>query len=599
MITTFSVAKGVKNNTILIETESFANKGGWVVDPQFMDQMGSPFLLAHGNGKPVANATTQVKFSEKGEYIMWVRTKNWNSPWNENQAPGRFNILINGIKTGTEFGTQPSKWGWIKGGNINILENEITLDLQDLTGFDGRCDAILFTKSKKFTPPNENAEMEKLRSKLLGLKIINEGDFDLVVVGAGMAGLTTSITAARLGLKVALIHNRPLLGGNNSPEQFVVASGGINLLPYTNLGNVVAEIGNVYDDYGKTLKLIQHENNIKLFINMNGNGVEMNGKHINAVYATDIITSKKHKFNCLYIADCTGDANIGFLAGADFMMGRELRSEYNELLAPEVQSNLSLGSTVRWYAKKAETTQSFPLTPWAVNFTEVTAQHTTQGTGWWETGFRYDQIKDFEYIRDYALRVIYGNWSFLKNESKKSSEYSNYNLSHVNYLPGKRESRRLIGDVIFTQNDVENGGKKYNDGCIMATYTLDQHFPTAENTIYFPGEEFISYQKHNFNPLGISRSEIDDKNVNGPFLIPYRCLYSRNIDNLFMAGRDISVTHIVLSSTRVQRTNGMMGEVIGMAAQVCKKNGTNPRGVYTTYFGELKKIMIQKVIAVK
>ena len=586
---------GTSAQTVLVEAERFQNPGGWSIDPLFMDQMGSPFLLAHGKGIPVADASTQVQFKEKGEYSIWVRTRNWNSPWDTDQAPGRYNILINGKSIGQEFGTQPSAWGWVNGGKVNIQENEITLALQDLTGFDGRCDAILFSKNKKFTPPNDRAEMDKLRSRMLGLETKNEGDFDLVVVGAGIAGLSASISAARLGLKVALLQNRPMVGGNNSNEVKVGVSGGIKLMPYKNIGTVVAEIGNIFQNYSRVSQLLKNEPNLSVFTNMNGDGVEMDGKRISTVYATDIISSRKHKFNCKFVADCSGDGAIGFLAGADFMMGRERRIDFNELLAPEVHDNLSLGSTIVWSAKKTENTVSFPLTPWAVGFTEVTAQYATKGSGWWETGFRYDQIKDFEYIRDYALRVIYGNWSFLKNSSKKKEEYANYDLNDVSYVPGKRESRRLIGDIILTQNDVEGDWKKYEDGCVMATYSIDQHFPTAENSLYFPGEEFMSYQKHNYAPLGVWRSELKDEDVNGPYLIPYRCLYSRNIENLFMAGRNISTTRIVLNSTRVQGTTGMMGEVVGIAASLCTTHSCSPRDLYRNHFSVLKTELLNGV----
>lgn len=581
--------------TVLIEAEQFQDKGGWVVDPLFMDQMGSPFLLAHGNGLPVGDASTKVKFENKGEYTLWVRTRNWNAPWDSTQAPGRFNILVNGKKIGQEFGTRPSNWGWVKGGIIEISDNEITLALHDLAGFDGRCDAIIFTAGKGFTPPDDNAEMGKLRCELSGLAIKNEGDYDLVVVGAGMAGITTSISAARLGLKVALIHNRLNLGGNNGSEIRIVASGSTNLPPYKKIGNIVGEIGNVYENYDHVVKLIKNEPNIKLFTNMNGDGVDMEAKRIKAVYATDILTSQKHKFDCKFVADCTGDGDMAFLSGADYMMGREVRSDYNELLAPEVHDNLSLGSTIMWTSKKMENQQPFPLTPWAVNFTKITAQYVTKGTTWWETGFRYDQIKDFEYIRDYALRVIYGNWSYLKNFSEKKGDYANYYLNDVPFVPGKRESRRITGDVILTQNDVEDGCKSYDDGCVIATYSIDQHFPNAENTIYFPGEEFLSTQKHNYNALGVWRSELKDTDVNAPYLIPYRCLYSRNIENLFMAGRDISVTRIVLNSTRVQKTTGMMGEVVGIAASLCLKNNCTPRDLYTDHLSELKKSLQEGV----
>jgi len=580
---------------IWVEAEQFENKGGWKIDPLFMDQMGSPFLLAHGNGVPVKDASTRIKFQKTGKYTLWVRTRNWNAPWDENQAPGIFNISVNGEKVGQDFGVSPSEWGWVNGGQVKIVSNEVTLALHDLTGFDGRCDAIIFSKSKGFVPPSDKTDIEKLRNKLLRLTTYHEGNFDLVVVGAGLAGLSAAISAARLGLRVALIHNRPMLGGNNSTEVRVGASGGINLPPYRNIGNVVSEIGNVFNDHERVMKIIKNEPNIVLYTNMNGDGVEMDGNRIKMVSATDILTLSKHQFNCKYVADCSGDGVIGFLAGADYMIGREKRKDFNELLAPEVDDNLSLGSTIAWSAQKAEHPVSFPITPWAVNFTEVTVQYITKGSNWWETGFRYDQIKDFEYIRDYALRVIYGNWSYIKNFSQRKAYFTNYDLTDVGFVPGKRESRRLAGDVIITQNVVEGGWKDYDDGCVMATYSIDQHFPTAENTIYFPGEEFLSYQKHNYNPLGVSRRDLQNKDVNEPYLIPYRSLYSRNIENLFMAGRDISVTRIALNTTRVQKTTGMMGEVVGIASALCKERGCSPRDVYSTYLDEFKQALLKGV----
>ncbi len=581
----------MKAQTVWVEAEQFLNKGGWVVDPLFMDQMGSPFLLAHGNGIPVADATTPVYFPQKGRYTVWVRTRNWNAPWDETQAPGKFQISVNGKKMEQVLGIAPAGWGWVNGGQVEISNHEATLTLHDLTGFDGRCDAIIFSAAKGFVPPDDQTGIQELRNKLLGLSLQEEGNFDLVIVGAGVAGLAASISAARLGLKVALLHNRPVLGGNNSSEVRVGASGGVNLPPYDRIGNIVGEIGNVYRDHERVMELIRREPNLSLFTEMNGDGVEMDGSRIRAVFATNIKTSRKHRFNCTYVADCTGDGAIGFVAGADFMMGREKRSDFNELLAPEVDDNLSLGSTIAWSARKTEHYQPFPETPWAVQFTEVTAQYTTKGNNWWETGFRYNQIDDFEYIRDYALRVIYGNWSLLKNFSKQKADYANYELNDVSFVPGKRESRRLVGDVIVTQNTVEGEWKQLDDGAVWVTYSLDQHFPRADNSLYFPGEEFLSYQKHNYNPLGVARAQLKDEDVNPPYMLPYRALYSKNISNLFMAGRHISVTRLALNTTRVQRTTGAMGEVVAIAAGLCLERNCMPRDIYTHYLDELKKAL--------
>ena len=502
--------------TIFLEAEKFEDKGGWVVDPLFMDQMGSPFLLAHGIGKPVNDAKTIVEIREAGEYSAWVRTRNWNSNWDESQAPGRYQILFNGKSLPNEFGIAPAKWGWINGGSIYLEQGDVEVRLHDLTGFDGRCDAIILTKDKYFVPQNDKEGLANLRDKLLGLQIVDEGDFDLVVVGAGLAGLTSALSAARLGIKTALVHNRPIIGGNNSSEINIVIQGGICLPPYKNLGKVVAEIGNVYEKHDYVLNTIENEPNLKLFLNMQGNGVEMDGNKIKSVWATNILTANKHQFKCKYVADCTGDAAIGFLAGAEYRIGRESRSEFGEVLAPEEPSSLSYGSTVKWNATKTKSHENFPVTPWAVQFSEVTVQYATSYDWDWETGFRYNQIDDFEYIRDYFLRVIYGNWSYIKNFSKKKSEYKDFDLTYVSFVPGKRESRRLVGDVTFIQQDIEGAYVKYDDAFVKGTYSIDQHYPHPENTVQFPGEEFRSIQKHCYNPLGPTEPKIPGVNINNP-----------------------------------------------------------------------------------
>ncbi|NIO42380.1 MAG: FAD-dependent oxidoreductase, partial [Burkholderiales bacterium] len=265
--------------TFLIEAEGFANRGGWVIDQQFMDQMGSPFLLAHGLGKPVGDAATAVSFPATGTYRVWVRTRDWVAPWKAPGAPGRFQLMIDNEPLETVFGTEGAQWHWQYGGTVAITKNQVVLKLHDLTGFDGRCDAIVFSADTNFIPPNEGESMASFRRRLLGLSDVpqNAGNFDLVVVGGGIAGTCTAISAARLGLQVALIQNRPVLGGNNSSEVRVHLNGEVNLPPYPALGGVVNELdtglrGNAqpaehYDDQRK-LKVVQGEENIHLFLNM-------------------------------------------------------------------------------------------------------------------------------------------------------------------------------------------------------------------------------------------------------------------------------------------------------------------------------------------
>lgn len=230
----------------------------------------------------------------------------------------------------------------------------------------------------------------------------------------------------------------------------------------------------------------------------------------------------------------------------------------------------------------------FPACEWAVQFTEQSCYKTTKGDVFWETGFYDDPIKDFERVRDYLFRAIYGNWAFLKNKSEDKAQYANRELSRVNYIAGKRESRRLLGDVLFSQLDIEGAYINYDDAIVTGTYPIDQHLPEPKNSFFFPKQEFRSTMKHNFNDMGIPQRHLRPEQINPSYRIPYRALYSKNIDNLFMAGRNISVTHIALASTRVQATTGMMGELVAFAVVLCKKYQCSPREVYTQHLDELK-----------
>lgn len=575
-----------------IEAEDFTDKGGWTVDGQFFDQMGSAYLNAHGLGLPVKDASTKIAVNKKGSYHVWIRTFNWNAPWNSTQAPGKFQLLIDGKIIGDTLGRSPDHWGWVLAGKTDIQGNEITLTLHDLTGFNGRCDAILLAQNPGLILPDSGSQLKSLRFKISGaVEPTFAGKYDLVVVGGGVAGMCAAISAARKGLKTALIHNRPVVGGNNSPEIKVGIQGGFNLPPYDAIGNIVSELGNAYADQNHVLSILNNEKNLTLFLNTHASGVEMTGNNIHFLIATDLETNETFRFESILFADCTGDGNLGYMAGADYKMGRELRSEYGETLAPEIPDKLGYGSTLKWETKNMGTPQSFPVLPWAVQFSENTVQYAYKSQWDWETGFRHDQIEDFEYIRDYSLRVIYGNWSYIKNFSKRKDEFRNFTFSEVSYVPGKRESRRLSGDYIITQNDIEDPVEHYNDGIVKATYSIDQHFPQPENSLYFPDEEFRSIQKHNLNPLGVSRRNIKPEDLNKPYMIPYRCLYSRNIGNLFMAGRDISATRLAMASLRVQGTTGMMGEVVGIAAFLCIKNDCLPHDIYINHLEEFKEAL--------
>lgn len=197
---------------LFIETESFRNKGGWVVDQQFMDQMGSPYLLAHGLGIPVDDAFAEVLFPEKGIYYAYVLTFNRTSPWKDGEGAGKFALYVNNKKVGPTLGAEGKAWMWQSVGKVQIKKVNAEIRLRDLSGFDGRCDAIYFTTEQKQIPPSEVKELETFRRKVLNLprEAPLVGKYDLVVIGGGVAGISAAVSAARLGCKVALVNDRPV-----------------------------------------------------------------------------------------------------------------------------------------------------------------------------------------------------------------------------------------------------------------------------------------------------------------------------------------------------------------------------------------------------
>ena len=571
--------------TLWLEAESFAQKGGWSVDQQFTFEMGSPYLIAHGMGQPVEDASTIVKFPAKGKYHIWVRTYNWTSPWSEGEGPGAFKLSVDGSEFRTTLGTQGEEWMWQYVGSAKVGA-EAEVKLHDLKGFDGRCDAIWFSNDKNAVPPTDADALAQFREQQLG-KQIREVKYQFVVVGGGVAGICASVAAARMGVKVALINDRPIWGGCNSSETRVHLGGHIEMEPYTNLGNMIKEFGPLkggnaqpaefYEDDKKRAFLEAEKENLDLYPSYRVYKVDSEGGIISAVYAQHIESGEIVKFVAPIYSDCTGDGTVGYLAGADFAMGRESRSDYNEPSAPEQGDKMTMGSSVQWYSVEAEEMQSCPRFEYGLTFDDESCQKVTMGEWTWETGMNRDQCWEFERIRDYGLMVVYSNWSYLKNHLKESDKYTNRKLGWVAYVAGKRESRRLLGDHVLTENDLVNE-VKYPDASFTTTWSIDLHYPDPKNTAHFPGNEFKSICVHG--------------KVN-PYAVPYRCLYSRNINNLFMAGRDISVTHIGLGTVRVMRTTGMMGEVVGMAAGICSNHGVLPRDVYTSHLSELKNLMKQ------
>ena len=573
-------------SVLWVEAESFRQKGGWSVDQQFIDQMGSSYLLAHGMGVPVKEESTKVCFPQKGTYHVYVRTYNWTAPWCDGKGPGRFKIKVGRKTLPATLGCEGKNWEWQYAGKVAVKEGEEEVSLKDLTGLDGRVDAIYFTIRAEDVPPAGGKELENFRRNMCQLPAFPEkkASYDLVVVGGGVAGMCAAVTAARMGCKVALVNDRPVLGGNNSAEVRVHLGGYAEMEPNKGLGRMLREFGHsrkgnaqpaeYYED-DKKQNFIEAEKNVMLYANYRAVSVQMNGTKISSVVIKHIETGEEICLKAALFSDCTGDGTIGYLAGADFRMGRESRSEFGESLAPEKADSLTMGASIQWYSKDNGKKTVFPKFNYGLEFNENNCEKVKMGEWTWETGMNKNQIDEAELIRDYGLLVVYSNWSFLKNEWKEKEKYRNWSLEWVAYIAGKRESRRLMGDYILKQDDIDKG-VFHEDASFTTTWSIDLHFPDPKNSELFPGQEFKAATKHLFIH---------------PYAVPYRCLYSRNVNNLFMAGRNISTTHVGLGTVRVMRTTGMMGEVVGMAAALCRQYGVLPREIYQHHLPELKKMM--------
>ena len=559
----------------LVEAEGFQQLGGWELDTQFIGIMGSPYLLAHGIGKPVADATTTVTSPETGTYRAWVRTKDWVARWKAPGAPGRFQLAINGQPLKETFGAKSAEWFWHDGGTVSITQPKVSLALHDLTGFDGRCDAIFFTTDPNFNPPNESEIMAGWRKQLLGLpdRPDNGGDFDLVIVGGGYAGTAAAVSAARLGCRVALIQDRAVLGGNGSSEVRVWPQGKTRLGLFPRLGEIVEELATDpslspgrAEEFGdaKKLAIVRAEKNVTLFLNHYVYQVETQAHRVVAVIALDTRTSRIRRFTAATFADCTGHGTLGALAGADLTVKQE--------------GHMGMSNMWRW--QQTDSPQSFPETPWALemDMNDFPYPQKYHGQWFWESGFDKDPIRDLEYSRDWNLRAVYGAFNAMKNLDGKE-KHTHAKLEWVAYVGGTRESRQLFGDVLLSADDVVSG-KRFPDGCVPTTWNIDLHYPDERYQQKYPADPYVA-------------KAVFDKRVdqNQGYPVPYRCFYSRNLDNLFMAGRCISVTHEALGTVRVMKTGGMMGEVVGKAAALCAQHQCRPRDVFPAHWDELKELM--------
>lgn len=561
---------------IVVTAAGMKNNGGWQLDTQFVTTMGMPYLLAHGLGNPVKDAKTEFEVKKTGEYELYVYTFNWVAPWNKEEAPGIFEVYVDNKKAGAVFGANTPQWGWEKGGQVHLEEGVHTLKFHDLTGFEGRVGMVVFSEDPEISLPTDARRVSQFVYQAEGSEVPEEeGMYDLVICGAGIPGICAALSAARNGLKVALIQDRPVVGGNNSSEVRVWLGGETNFEPFPGIGNIINEMEqqkvghygkenqpeNYEDD--KKIALLRAEKNITLYLGHIMTEVEMRENRIISVIVWDYRVGRRKKIQGKLFSDCTGDGTLGYMAGADY----------------EVTTNGHMGMTNIWYVEETEEKQSFPRCPWAIDLRGVNfpgkvaadgkVQDRSLGCWFWESGCEHDPIEKAEYARDLNFRAMYGAWDTLKNAE---GSYENWKLGFSAYIGGKRESRRLFGDVILTKSDASKE-VCYEDACVPSTWQFDVHYPDKRFYEAFrEGDAFLTEACYDL--------------FRKPYFIPYRTLYSRNIANLFMAGRNVSVSHDALGTVRVMRTGGMMGEVIGYAARICRKYDVDPRQVYQQHLDE-------------
>lgn len=403
---------------------------------------------------------------------------------------------------------------------------------------------------------------------------------DFCVVGGGMAGICAAIAAARNGAKVAIMQDRPMFGGNASSEirMWVGGAGGSNkretgIIEEIILENAYRNPYKIYSIWDSVLyEKVKMEENIKVFLNCSCNDAQMCGNKIKSITGWQLTTQTYHIIEADYFADCSGDSVLAPITGAEFRMGREAKSEFNEDIGHEEADKHTMGNSCLIQAREMNEKRDYIPPKWAYKFTDDMLEHRmpdlkSSGENYWymEVGGMDDTIHDAEEIRDELLKIAFGMWDFIKTHKECNAE--NWELDWVGFLPGKRESRRYVGDHILSQKEVTAEGK-FDDLVAYGGWPMDDHPPQG---LYYKGKPTTYH------------------NSPSPYGIPYRCMYSKNVENLYFAGRNISVTHMALSSTRVMATCAVIGQAVGTAAAMAVKYNLSPREVYEQKIDELKQ----------
>jgi hypothetical protein len=415
---------------------------------------------------------------------------------------------------------------------------------------------------------------------------ITEKSFDLVVVGGGIAGCVAATAAARLGLKVALVQNRPVLGGNASSEIGLLMGGADRDFKHARETGIIEEIDliNRYHNHevqwrnsisDALLENMVEEAGVDLYLNTHVHAADMADVHtIGSVTAAQQATEKVFRFSAPLFVDATGDGSVGATAGALWMRGTEAREEFGESLAPETASDVTMGSTLMYRVRDVSRPTPFIPPEWAYSFPDpddlpVTVSDLDRPQLWIEYGADMDTIGDHMEIREELLKILYGVWDHIKNHGDYGAQ--NYVLSWVGAVPGKRESRRLVGDYVLNEKDLTDP-EDIPDAVAYGGWPIDVHNPKG----FYAEKKWLDYT-----------------HLDRPYPIPYRCYYSKNIRNLFMTGRDISATHVAHGSIRLIRTCAVGGQAVGTAAYLCTKYDQKPRDVGRDHIEELQQKLLK------
>ena len=413
---------------------------------------------------------------------------------------------------------------------------------------------------------------------------------DVCVVGGGIGGMFTAISAARHGAKVVLMQDRPVLGGNASSEIRMWISGAgtrvrdlqeTGIMEELQLENMHRNPRRNFTTWDALLyEMVRFEPNIELLLNCTCCDATMDGSRIESVRGFQLTTYKWHEVNAKIFVDSSGDSILAPLTGAEYKVGREAKSEYNEEFGLEQADNHTMGMSILIQCRETDHPISYTPPAWAYDFPDDDAMnnkphdlHAINTNFYWvELGGMQDSIGDTEEVRDELLKIAFGVWDHMKNHGDHGAE--NWDLEWIGFLPGKRESRRYVGDYVLTQHDVENC-TPFVDTIAYGGWQIDNHLPGG------------------FRMDAKGGAHLQKRRLSEPYPIPFRSLYSHNIENLMFAGRNISASHVAFSSTRVMGTIGLLGQAAGTGAAIAVHHDLTPRQACQQYITEIQDTLME------